>query len=349
MNLYPIISDIFKRILLKYFPLSLLLSILTSFMTRNIIFYEAGTVRYYFISLQLVMLTSWSIIIMAIYILKPIGFIKVLSSVTIALLCGVIIQYFVSALFLGFNLWPFNESELANKIIVMLFMNTVWCGGTFFLAVKSIVAEKKYEKEKTRRLKSEKELMENKLGLLQARIEPQFLFNTMESISGLFDTAPEKAKKLLIHFIQYLRVSLVKSRKQYTTIKQEMEIIRSYLEIFKTGMDDRFEYSIKTDPQITDISFPSMLLQPVVENALMNSIDKNSDHSQIIIMVNKIEDRIHINISDTGKGSSEADKDNILFSDIKERLVSLYNEKGILRLDNNMPSGLSVTIEVPRE
>lgn len=295
------------------------------------------------------MLTSWSIIILALYILKPIGFIKVLSSVTGALLCGVIIQYIVFAIFLDLSMWPFNNSELADKIIVILLMSTVWCGGTFFLAVKSIVSEKKYEKEKTARLKSEKELMENKLSLLQARIEPQFLFNTMESISGLFDTAPEKAKKLQMHFIQYLRASLVKSRKQYTTIEQEMALIRSYLEIFKTGMDDRFEYSIIINPEITDMAFPSMLLQPVVENALINSIEKNSDHSQISITVSKIEDRIHINISDTGKSSAEADKNNILFSDIKERLTSLYNEKGILRLDNNKPSGLSVTIEVPCE
>ncbi len=349
MNLYPILNDIFKRILFRYYPASLFFSTLTLFTTKNIIFNEVASTGALFISMQLVMLTSWSIIFIVLYIHKPTGLIKVLADVTGVLFCGVIIQYMVFALFLDFSLWPFTDSAFANKTIVMLLMNTVWCGGTFFLAEKSIVAEKKYEKEKTERLKSEKELIENQLSLLQARIEPQFLFNTMESISGLFDTAPEKAIKLQKHFIQYLRVSLRKTRERYSTVEQEMELIRSYLDIFKEGMEERFAYMINMDPKTVDWPFPSMLIQPVVENAIKNSIEKSHKGGQISIIVQQKEERIQIIITDTGICSIEEDNLDLLFGDIKEHLKSLYGKKGILQLKNNRPSGLSVTIEVPYE
>lgn len=344
---YSSTSNIFKRLVFKYYPPSLIMIALT-FYTLGKIFYEIDLKIGIFISVQLIMLSSWGIIIMALYVLRPMGLIKLLITMTGALFCGFVIQYIILAIFLDLSLWPFTNSIFPNKIIVYLFMNVVWCGGTFFLAERSIVAENKYKEEKTERLQSEKVLIENRLNLLQARIEPQFLFNTMETIYSLFDVAPEKAKKLQIHFIQYLRASLAKTRERYTTIEKEIEIISSYLDIYKISMKDRLKYSIDIDPLIKNTPFPSMLIQPIVENAIKNSIEKSSNGGQITITAKKTENTIKIKVSDTGKSSKEDYKVNNQIADVKERLASLYKEER-LWLDNNEPSGLSVTIEVPFE
>ncbi len=347
MSLEPSISNIFKRLIYKYYPPSLMTSALT-FYTLGKILYEVDHKSFIFISAQLAMLSSWGIIILAIYLLKPTGFIRLLFTMTGALFCGFLIQYIILAMFLDLDLLLFTKSTLSNKITVFLLMNLVWCGGTFLLAERSIAAENKYKEKKTQRVKSEKELIENRLNLLQARIEPQFLFNTMETILNLFDTSPDKAKKLQMHFIQYLRASLTKTRKRYTTIEKEMELIKSYLDIYKISMKDRLRYSIEIDPMIKDYPFPSMLIQPVVENAVKNSIEKSPKGGKIMISAYKSKNNIRIWISDTGKGLKDECKVINQIADVKERLTSLY-KKGNFRLDNNELFGLSATIEVPCE
>lgn len=343
--MYPSISDIYKRLIFKYYPPSLITSALT-FYTLGKILYEIDHKSIIFISAQLAMLSSWGIIVLALYLFRPVGFIRLLLTMTGALFCGFLIQYLTLAISLDLSLLPFSKSIFANKITVFLLMNLVWCGGTFLLAERSIAAERKYREKKTQRLKSEKELMENRLNLLQARIEPQFLFNTMETILYLFDTAPDKAKKLQMHFIQYLRASLAKTRERYTTIEKEMELIKSYLDIYKISMKDRLEYSIDIDPLIKDNPFPSMLIQPVVENAIKNSIEKSPSGGQIAISANKSENNIRIRVSDTGKGKKEECKVINQIADVKERLTTLYKKENFW-LDNNEPFGLSATIEVP--
>jgi LytS/YehU family sensor histidine kinase len=169
----------------------------------------------------------------------------------------------------------------------------------------------------------------------------------MKSISDLFDTAPEKARDMQMHFIQYLRATLVKTRKRVTTIEQEMELIRSYLDIFKVSMGERLEYHFNIDPRTFDLTFPSMLLQPVVEYAVKYSMEKNPEGGRISISVEKRNDLIHLEIADTGNGLHKEDRTAIVLSDVMERIRSLFGDKGQLQSVANNPSGLIVIIEVP--
>lgn len=219
--------------------------------------------------------------------------------------------------------------------------------GTIILVERSLIAEKTYVEEKTERLLSEKQLMVNQLNLQQARVEPQFLFTIMDKISGLFDTAPDKAKTIQMYFIQYLRSTLVKTREPATTIKQEMELIRSYLDIMKISMNDRFEYLIKIDPQSEDLPFPSMLVQPIVEYTINNVLDKVLHGGLISISVEKLEEMIRVKTTNTGKGYKERERIGYPLEDVKERLKSLFGDKGRLSFEENNPSGITVIIEVP--
>lgn len=289
----------------------------------------------------------WMLIILALYTLKPVGIFNKLIVMAGTYFIGFLIPYIGFALIFDFNPFPFSGAPFSSQIFVIILMLGIAFIGIFILEERALISEKEYVEEKTGRILSEKKLVENRLNLLQAQIEPRFLFNTMKSISDLFDTTPEKAKAMQMYFIQYLRVTIVKTRKPVTTIEQEMELIRSYLDIFKVSMEERLEYHFNIDPQTRDFPFPSMLIQPVVENAVKHGLEKNPGGGRISISVEKKEGMIRIQITDTGNGLNIEDRVQIIISDVRERIESVFSDKGLLRFKDNNPSGLIVIIEVP--
>jgi sensor histidine kinase YesM len=293
------------------------------------------------------MIYFWLLIILALYTFKPVGFFNRLMVMAGTYLLGFLILYTGFALIFDFNPIPFSGALFSSRIFVIALILGVLIIWISIVEEQLLIAEKAYAEEKTGRILSEKRLVENRLNLLQAQIEPRFLFNTMKSISDLFDTAPEKAKAMQMHFIQYIRATLVKTRERITTVEQEMELIRSYLDIFKVGMGERLEYYLDIDPQTKDLTFPSMLVQPVVENAIKHGLEKIPGGGRISISVKKREDMIRIIIADTGNGLNKEDRMAIILSDVRERIGSLFGDKGQLRFEENNPSGLIVIIEVP--
>jgi LytS/YehU family sensor histidine kinase len=126
-----------------------------------------------------------------------------------------------------------------------------------------------------------------------------------------------------------------------------LELIRSYLDIMKISMNDRFEFQIEIDPQSENLPFPSMLIQPIVENAINNVLDMGLHGGRISISVEKLEDMLRVKVSNTGKGYKEIERIGYPLEDVKERLKSLFGDKGRLGFEENKPSGITVIIEVP--
>lgn len=184
--------------------------------------------------------------------------------------------------------------------------------------------------------------------LLQAQIEPRFLFNTLSTILSLLDTDLKKAKSMLMDLIRYLRTSLSKTRGDTTTLGQEMEMIRAYLNIFKVRMEDRLRYRIDVPDGIKELPFPPMLLQPLVENALRHGIEPKIQGGEIAIKAREDGDVLRLEIADTGRGFHEDCDLGFGLSNVRERLQSLYGDRGRFILEENRPSGLKAIIEVPQ-
>jgi sensor histidine kinase YesM len=218
----------------------------------------------------------------------------------------------------------------------------------FYNEEKQYIAEKRSIAERIKRINNEKMITETHLKLLQAQIEPHFLFNTLTSILSLSKNDPQKAKKMLNNFMQYLETTLTKTRANVTTIGQDIELLKAYLEIFKVRMGKRLRYSVKADKNLMDLPFPSMLIQPIVENAVKHGLEPKIDGGEINIKVKMIEgDRIRWDIVDTGLGMSDKANKGTGLSNVMERVKSLYGHEGHLTLMDNKPSGVIVTLEVP--
>jgi sensor histidine kinase YesM len=339
-------SELLKRIAYRYYPIYIIMSLPSLYFSRTL-YYPEVTLSRLWIVVAISTIYSWLIIILGLKIIKPVGFINRLSVIILSYLIGILIHQ--TAVFLFFN--PvgsiFTGSPLSFRLLIGSLTTGFYIVGSVILAERSLIFEETYIEEKTERLLSEKQLMENHLNLLQARMEPEFLFAIMDRISDLFDTAPEKAKTIQMYFIQYLRSTLARTRESVTTIKQEMELISSYLDIIKTGMCECLEYHVKVDPLAEDLPIPSMLIQPVVENAINNTLDMDSKGGLISLSVDKPGDIIRITATNTGKGSKEMEKAGNIIDDVKERMTGLFGDRGKLRLEENMPDGLTVIIEVP--
>ena len=152
---------------------------------------------------------------------------------------------------------------------------------------------------------------------------------------------------MLVDFIQYLRASLSKIRVEKATLGQELEMIQAYLSIFKVRMGDRLHYRIDLPPSLKAFSFPPMLIQPLVENAIKHGLEPKIDGGEIIISGRKKDGLLRLEVVDTGMGFREERESGMGLSSIRERLLSLYGNSGRLILEENRPNGLKATIEVP--
>ena len=215
------------------------------------------------------------------------------------------------------------------------------------ISVRLKYSKKAVEKERVNRLTSEKQALEANLRLLQAQIEPHFLFNTLTSIESLDDTDPQSAKAMQLNLIEYLKATLVKARAEETTVGQETTLIRAYLDMFKVRMGERLRYHMDVSEETKNMPFPSMLVQPIVENAIKHGLEPMIEGGAIFINVRKMGGVIRWEMMDTGCGMSETSDFGVGLSNIMERLESLYDGKAQLIMEDNRPSGLKVTLEVP--
>ncbi|MGD9159727.1 MAG: histidine kinase [Desulfobacteraceae bacterium] len=204
------------------------------------------------------------------------------------------------------------------------------------------------EKERLNRVESEKEALEANLRLLHAQIEPHFLFNTLSNIMSLIDTAPDKAKSMLMDFNLYLRTSLATTRPDMTTLDEEIDAIKAYLNIQKIRLGDRLDYSIDIPEMLLQQPFPPLLLQPLVENAVKHGLEPNIKGGEIKIKANGENGVMRIIVEDTGQGFFSYNKDGIGIKNIKERIKLIYGEKGHLSLEEKTPNGVEAIIEVPK-
>lgn len=235
----------------------------------------------------------------------------------------------------------FGQALIAGILIssVMLY--------SFIAKIRLHYRNEMLTQEKIKRLAIEKESLSAHLRMLQAQIEPHFLFNTLSNIISLMDTQPEKGKAMLLNLTQYLRTSLSRTLPEKTTLSQEMSMIKAYLDIQKIRMDERLHYQIDVPEDLWQHPFPPMLLQPLVENAVKHGLEPKVDGGKIIIKATRQHDLLKIDVADTGSGFSDFDQPNVGLANVQKRLHLLFGEKGRLIIQENHPQGVRAVIEVP--
>jgi LytS/YehU family sensor histidine kinase len=195
----------------------------------------------------------------------------------------------------------------------------------------------------------EREASEARLRLLQAQVKPHFLFNTLANVQALVDTGSPRASGVLRSLTAYLRAAVPRLQESSTTIGQELDLARAYLEVMHMRMPDRLQFALRVDEGIGEVGCPPMTLLTLVENAVRHGIDPREEGGRIDVDVWLRDGRCHVRVTDTGVGL-QVEKTGGLgtgLSTLRERMQLAFGGDAQLRLTEVQPHGVCAELEFP--
>lgn len=194
----------------------------------------------------------------------------------------------------------------------------------------------------------ERTLTQARLSLLQAQLEPHFVFNTLANLRSLIAHEPAAAQALLDRLSVWLRASLKAARSENTTLGAEFALIQAYLDIQVTRMGGRLAYALELPSELAELSLPPMLLQPLIENAIRHGIEPKPGPGRITVAAGREDGQLRLSVSDDGVGFGAADTagTGVGLANLRERLAALYGEAACLTIESPPAGGVTVTLEL---
>jgi signal transduction histidine kinase len=243
--------------------------------------------------------------------------------------------------------------DLGSALIVLAF--------AYLVAAKIIVRKVAQADAKVRSAQTaaeheaiERQLVQARLQVLQAQVEPHFLFNTLGAIDYLIETDPKRASQMQKALITYLRGALPQMRQDSSTLGRELRLIKSFLDLIKMRMEDRLDVEFNVPEGAESAEFPPMMLQSVVENAIKHGIEPRPEGGKVTVAARIQNGQLWVEVKDTGIGirdmetlESPTSGTGLGLQNIRERLAVLYPGKSRLILVSDDTQGTTVKIVVP--
>ncbi|WJF91531.1 histidine kinase [Paraburkholderia bonniea] len=188
-----------------------------------------------------------------------------------------------------------------------------------------------------------------RLALLQAQIEPHFLFNTLANVRSLIERDPSAASAMLDNLNRYLRASLGRTRKPVSSLEEELELIDALLSIAAMRLGNRLRYTITLPPALRFLPLPPLLFQPLVENALIHGVEPSIEGGEIHVDVEREANMLRLRVVDTGVGLSRVSKlyGGVGLSNVRARLATLYGGAAHLSIESNPIRGVTAQLLIP--
>ena len=194
----------------------------------------------------------------------------------------------------------------------------------------------------------ERKAVDARLALLQRQVEPHFLFNTLANVRELVDSGSPQASTVLASLIAYLRAAIPRLHESTTTMGQELELVRAYLEVMHMRMPDRLQYALLADDEGLALDCPTMTLLTLVENAVRHGIDPSEDGGRIEVRVRVRDGRCRAEVIDTGVGLHGANGEpGTGLANLRERLRLAFGGDAQVRLGPFEPRGVWAEMEFP--
>ncbi len=194
-----------------------------------------------------------------------------------------------------------------------------------------------------------RQLADARLRLMQAQVEPHFLFNTLASVQQLAEGRAPEAASLTRELITFLRRGLSGLRDDTTTLAREFEMAAAYLAIMKTRMGDRLTFSMALPDDLADKKIPPAMLISLVENAIKHGLEPSTEGGSIAISASVGSDHLLLEVVDTGLGlgQSHSVEGGVGLANVRERLAAIYGDHAQLLITENTPIGVIAAIRFP--
>jgi sensor histidine kinase YesM len=270
-----------------------------------------------------------------------------IAAIVAAVPVGVAMGVLLGAGFTGVGLrdWP----AIAWQAVAIGTTLGVMGSGFFFLRERNLALAAEVQQRENHRLEAEKQSLAAQLRLLQAQIEPHFLFNSLANVAALVESDPKLAGTLLDALIRYLRSSLTRTRAEGGTLGDEVALLTAFLDVLKIRMGRRLAYSFEILPELLAVPFPPMLLQPLVENAVRHGLEPKVAGGSIVVSARRQGDRLQLVVRDDGLGFADMPGAGIGVANIRARLLALYGSGGRLELAPGVGGGVTATVTLPLE
>jgi two-component sensor histidine kinase len=194
---------------------------------------------------------------------------------------------------------------------------------------------------------------EMRLSLLQAQVEPHFLFNTLAGLRSMIGHDPLAAQGMVDKLVDYLRAAIPKMRadgeQETPTLGDQLDIVKSYLELMQIRMGKRLTFDIQTPMALRHAQFPPLMLISLVENALKHGLEPKPEGGHLLISAHKEGRMLTITVTDNGVGFGGATTSGsgIGLANIKTRLAQIYGTRAALTLKTPEQGGLAISISLP--
>ncbi|MEI6419378.1 MAG: histidine kinase [Sphingomonadales bacterium] len=249
--------------------------------------------------------------------------------------------------------WQPQGIEFLGAILLDFAVLGAWTGLYFGINYYLLLAE-----QSERMLNVAAQANAAQLEMLRYQLNPHFLFNTLNSISTLVLLKQnDRANAMLSRLASFLRYSLVGEREGLATVAQEAEALKLYLDIERTRFESRLRTRFDIAPDVVEARLPSLILQPLVENAIKYAVTPSETGADILIDARRLGDRLVLTVADTGPGlhgepgatslDPAPSSTNVGLANIRERLAQTYGADHRFDIADNEPTGLIVLIDIP--
>ncbi|AQQ69389.1 hypothetical protein Mag101_05005 [Microbulbifer agarilyticus] len=283
----------------------------------------------------------------------------------IAVIAGIwtMVRMETNQLLLGdHSLWPEFGGWYYASLFTFLFWSALYCGVKYFLLLQDehkvvLKVAAIHEQEQLKRVQAESIAKEAQLKMLRYQLNPHFLFNTLNSINALIRIKQEKqAQDMVLRLSQFLRLSLTEAPLKKVSLEEEIKAVQLYLDIERTRFADRLRVEVDIEKGASKSLVPSMLLQPIAENAIKYAIAQSVTGGTIEIRAKIDQGRLHIEMCDTGTSSGDVsvagpdpESTGVGLSNVHERLTTLYGNDFHFTQSQKPSGGLIVTLNLPSE
>jgi signal transduction histidine kinase len=231
----------------------------------------------------------------------------------------------------------------------LAFTLLVGAGMAYYFFSRSQLAQREAQLKEAelRQARERQRSLEAQWKMLQAQIEPHFLFNTLSNIVGQIDERPQAAKDMLVDLTRLLRRSLLRARSDTVPLAEDVADVRAYLEIQAQRLGVRLRYAIEMDPALGALPVPPYLLQPLVENAIRHGLEPTVEGGALNVRASLEDGELRIEVADTGRGLCSDHPPGVALANIRERLAARYGPRAHLSLHPNSPGGVVARITLP--
>lgn len=246
-------------------------------------------------------------------------------------------------------MWALGAAALGRMLVQKLSGNFQINLLIYAIIVALVVGARAYRALRDREVagaRMEARLAEAESAALRAQLQPHFLFNTLNAISALVEDEPPRARRLIAKLGDLLRLSIEEHRAPQSPFGDELDFTEAYIAIEQARLGERLRVVRDVAPEALTCLVPTLLLQPLVENAIRHGVSPLVEGGTVSIAANVVEGRLHITVADDGKGADTL-VERVGLGNARRRLRQLYGDRHSFQIDTAPRAGFRISLVTP--